>query len=698
MNLGGPFKLYRRGGGVLISSHSDMRTKRAIYLNEYNVFMDGTTYFPFVSGILKSYAVQFPHIVENYQFEPFVFYRGNLENIVQKYKNPSVAGFSVSMWNEQLSLNVARIIKKKFPECLIVFGGPHVPHQADEYFRQYPFIDVGVRGEGEECFAEILTRFLESRDFKDIAGISYRDPKTKGCVRNTAERQQSKDLDIYPSPYLTGCFDDLMAAYPDIRFQAIIETNRGCPFPCAFCFWGQGGLSRKYRFHSLERVQHILDWCGKNRIEYVFNADSNFGMHPRDYQIGEFLVEAKKKYGYPGKFRTCFGKNTDDKIYKVASLLHAHGLEKGITLARQSNDEETLKNINRQNIKLETYKTLQIKFNESNIPVYTELILGLPGETYQSWLRGIDEILESGIKNQLFVYHAQVYPNTDFGEKTYQEKFGMELTRVPLAEIHGAVRPGYLVTEYEDIITQTGSMSREDWKRMTIFSWVLQVFHSLKLAYYVMIYLHLRCGVKYSDFLQFVSEKRMSEFCGSLLRSEIEKFKRQVENIVAGKGRMQVLPEYGDIYWDEDEASFLKLSEQLPVFYQELHEVVKDFLTKSGIKYSPEELAQVIEYQRLRIPPQQGTSLAGEKIFSYNLPEFFENCFTSHEVPLRKAFQVVDMVEPRDFQGDQREYAKQIILWGRKSGTILNRVRWTESASSPVAGLKSEAYQYSSSI
>jgi len=672
--------------------------KKEVYLNEYNVFMEGSTYFPFVSGILKANAFQFPHIRENYQFESFVFYRDNLENVIKKYKNPSVVGFSVSMWNEQLSLKVAQIVKNKFPECIIIFGGPQVPHKAEEYFRRYPFIDIAVRSEGEECFAEILIRFLESRDFSGIAGISFRDPITKVCVRNPQEREQSKDLDVYPSPYLTGCFDDLITEYPDIRFQAIIETNRGCPFPCAFCFWGQGGLSRKYRFHSPERIQQIIDWCGKNKIEYVFNADSNFGMHPRDYQIAEFLVEAKKKYGFPEKFRTCFGKNTDEKIYKVATLLHAHGLEKGITLARQSNDENTLKNINRQNIKLETYKTLQVRFNEGNIPVYTELILGLPGETCETWLKGIDNILESGIKNQLFVYHAQVYPNTEFGDKAYQEKFKIELTKVPLSEIHGAVRPGYLLTEYEDIITKTESMSREDWKRMTIFSWVLQVFHSLKLAYYVMIYLHLRCGVKYSDFIKFVSEKQMSKECGSILRSEVEKFEKQVENILAQKGRMQVLREYGDIYWDEDEASFLKLSEKLGDFYQDLHAIVKDFLSKQKVEYSPEELVQVMEYQRLRIPPQQGTSLEGKKTFSYNLPEFFDNCFTSHHVPLKKAVQIVELVEPRDFKGDRREYAKQIILWGRKSGTILNRTRWIEPSSSNIALPETETYQYSSSI
>src|SRR5205807_2382755 len=104
-------------------------------------------------------------------------------------------------------------------------------------------------------------------------------------------------------------------------------------------------------------------------------------------------------------------------IFNIASLLHSHELEKGITLARQSNDETTLENIKRQNIRLSTYRNLQRRFDSQGIPVYVELILGLPGETYETWLHGLNEVLaQTGIKNQLFIYFCQVYPNTDLGD------------------------------------------------------------------------------------------------------------------------------------------------------------------------------------------------------------------------------------------------------------------------------------------
>lgn len=42
-----------------------------------------------------------------------------------------------------------------------------------------------------------------------------------------------------PSPYLTGIFDPLMKANPDQQWIGLLETNRGCPFKCSFCYWGK---------------------------------------------------------------------------------------------------------------------------------------------------------------------------------------------------------------------------------------------------------------------------------------------------------------------------------------------------------------------------------------------------------------------------------------------------------------------------
>jgi len=667
---------------------------RRVYFNEFNVLLDGTAYLPLVSGLLRAYAETQPDLADAYAFMPFLFHRDRPEPILAQYEAPAVAAFSSSMWNEQLNLRVAREVKRRWPGCLIVFGGPQVPHHPEAYFAAHPFVDVAVRGEGEEAFAEVLRAALAGRDFGTVAGVAWRDPASGACVRNVAERPQSRDLDLYPSPYLEGLFDDLMDRADGMRFQAIIETNRGCPFPCTFCFWGQGGLSRKYRYHGIERVAREIEWCARHRIAYVFNADSNFGMHKRDLEIAQILVDTKRRYGYPEKFRTCFGKNTDDNIYEIATLLHAHDLEKGITLARQSNDADVLRNIRRQNIKLETYENLQRRFNAGDVPVYTELILGLPGETYATWTAGIDALLTSGLKNQLFVYLAQVFPNTELADPEHQARFGVRTTRIALTEIHGAERPAELLPEYEDVITTTASMPETEWRRMAVFSWVTMVMHSLKLGFFLMSYLHDRLGVRYGDFLDHLASGAFPADTGSILRAELAAFDAQCDRLLVGHGRGHVLPSFGTIYWDEEEASFLRISERLDAFFDELLAITRAYLAGRGVAFDDAQLAEVVAYQRLRLPSAM-PSIAVERRFAWNIPEYFATRFQADAAPLVRTPQVLT-IRPRDYAGDRPRYARETILWGRKSGTMLVDAGWHDvagDADARTAGASADAAQ-----
>ncbi len=597
---------------------------KAVYFNEYNIRMGSLSYLPLVSGLLRAHAETSEVIQREYTFKPFIYVNDAPLTILDRYDNPSVAAFSSFMWNEQLNHIVSKEIKTRWPKCLIVFGGPQVPHHPLEYMEERPWIDVCVRAEGEQTFTEILERFVESSDFSGIPGVTWRGGENK------EERPFSRDLDMFPSPYLEGIFDDLVT---QDNFQAIIETNRGCPFHCTFCYWGRGGLSRKYKYYGLDRVYRELEWCATHEIKYIFNADSNFGMNKRDTEIADFLVDLKERTGFPDKFRTCYGKNTDEKIFAIGSLFHKHKLEKGITLARQSNDEQVLKNIKRGNISMDTYKNLQERFNHENIPIYSELILGLPGETVETWRNGIDELLRAGLKNQLFVYFCQVYPNTDLGDPEYQKEFGIVTKRVPLNEIHGTIHDEKWITEYEDIVIASNSMTVEDWRKMAVLSWVTMLMHSLKLGYFVMEWLHDEHGVPHIEFLEHLAKGQGN----GLIGCEIAIFNTTLDDMLAGKGRGCVIEDCGNTYWDIEEASFIRCMRNPHDFYwEDLYLQVKMFMfdywrkngygERSKIKRS---LPEVIEYQKSRIP-------------------------------------TIEM-----FDGDVDRWARETILWGRKSGTML---------------------------
>lgn len=642
--------------------------KLQIYLNEYNVLMDNATYLPLVSGQLQAYAQTNPLIQEKYLFMPFLFIRDNLEQIISQYQNPAVAAFSTSMWNMNLSLNVAEQIKKTFSESLIVFGGPQVPFQADDFFRAYPFIDVTVRGEGEKTFSELLTRALETRNFEGINGISYKD--NKGRVIRNSERELEKKLDVFPSPYLEGIFDETINSHKDINFQTIIETDRGCPFLCSYCFWGQGGLSRKFRFFSNERVKEIAEWVGKNKIEYVFCADSNFGMFERDIKVAQHFVDAKKKHGFPEKFRTCYGKNAEENIFRVGRLLTKEGMEKGITLSRQTNNPLAAVNVRRKNIKMSVYNNLQKRYNEENIPIYTELILGLPGETYQSFVGGIEKIIQSGIKNQLFVYHCQVYPNTELADKKYQEKFEISTTRIPLTEVHGKVRAPSMVTEYEDVITSTESMPEKDWKKSMVFSWGMQLFHGLKLGFHLSNYLADCHNIRYVDFFKEIAQAREG-----ILGKEMQKFDRTADSILRGGPFCMVVPEFGPIYWEQEEASFLNISNDREKFYKEIHRLTENFLHLNNKDFDEEELQEVIKYQEARTPDYKPL-IEKKFFFNYNIPEYFDTFHFKDRSKLLRTPQVMELEDDKDYNWDKETFAKERVLRGRKSDKILRSITW----------------------
>ncbi|MEX0716902.1 MAG: cobalamin-dependent protein [Planctomycetaceae bacterium] len=652
--------------------------QRHVYFNEYNLRMGRMCYLPIVAGMLRAYAETSDRVRASYRFMPFIYHLDSLPNILAQYvEPPDVAAFSISMWNEQLNLRVAEEVKRRWPECLIVVGGPQVPHDPSEYFARHPFLDVAVRAEGEEPFRAVLERRLSGEDFAGLPNVAWRDPATGETRFNGGEWPFKKGLDDYPSPYLAGLYDELMATQDEnLEFQAIIETNRGCPFPCTFCYWGRGGLTRRYRFHDQDRVFAEIEWAGRNGIRYLFNADSNFGMHERDSEIAEFIVRTKQKFGYPEKFRTCYGKNTDEKIFRIGSLFHRHGLEKGITLARQSNDPQVLKNIRRQNIRMETYRNLQMRFNDEEIPIYTELILGLPGETVETWTAGLDELLMAGLKNQLFVYNCQIYPNTELNDPEYRRRFGIDTRHIELAEIHGSVRDAAWVTEFEEMIVGTDSMPHDDWRRMAVFSWLTMVFHSMKIGYFVLIQLLDRYGIRPSELLLHLADERFPADRGAMLRGELAEFRRMLDRMVLeGKGRGTEMPEYGDIYWDVEEASFLRIAEDLDRFYDELQHVVADFLTASGVDFDECELREVVRYQRARIPSCDPPA-ATTHVFAWNLPEYFESRFTSHPVELRESPRRM-ISRPVEYAGDRERFARETILWGRKSGTMLVPVEWS---------------------
>ena len=118
------------------------------------------------------------------------------------------------------------------------------------------------------------------------------------------------------------------------------------------------------------------------------------------------------------------------------------------------------------------------------------------------------------------------------------------------------------------------------------------------------------------------------------------------------------MPGYAPIYWDEEEASFLRISENADAFYAEFLKMAEEF---SGC-----DLSEVVRYQRMRIPPIESRSHK----FSNNLPEYLEKIMTE-DIKLTDGPMTMRVI-PKTY-ADKAQFAKETILWGRKSGTMLTK-------------------------
>ena len=190
--------------------------KITVGLSQINNSFSGANYLPYSVGLLQAYVEKHSPSKKCFEFLRPIFKRTSIEETVSQLLLAEVIGFSLYVWNEQISLETIRQLKKRNPQIYIICGGPQVPDRCESFLRKNPGIDVAVHGEGERTFFELLKNF-PSRKINQIPGISTIDESGSFCNNPKAER--TKDLSIIPSPYLSGIFDELMVARGLINYN-----------------------------------------------------------------------------------------------------------------------------------------------------------------------------------------------------------------------------------------------------------------------------------------------------------------------------------------------------------------------------------------------------------------------------------------------------------------------------------------------
>jgi len=624
-------------------------------------------YLPYSIGLLQAYAQKHLANPEKYAFSLPIYKRLKVKQVLEQLLDSDIVFFSSYVWNHQLSLKVAKTVKEVKPDCIVVFGGPQVPEEDKElerFLNDNSFIDIGCYSEGEIPFLRILEE-LKRRSWRNVPSIGFFD---KGEFIYNSINERVLDLDKVPSPYLEKVFDPLMAAYPDESWSALLETNRGCPFRCSYCYWGKQTRSRISQY-DIERVFEEINWMSHKRIEFIFCCDANFGLLRRDLDIAKKVAINKEDYGYPKAFSVQSTKNSTKEVFNLQKVLNDSDLQKGVNLALQSVNEASLRSINRSNIDSRTYQDLQKMFTKDKVSTFSDIIIGLPEETYQSFTEGVSNIISNGQHNRIQFINLAILENTEMAQKVYQKNHGLLIQETKAIAHHTSLEDGSGVYEIQNLVVGTNSLPKQDWVKARVFAWIISLFYFNKLLQIPFILINKLYSLTYRELTE-VFMSQASEF--DELSKIVKSFTDKAREIQEGGCEHVVSSDWLGIWWPADEYVFIQLclEGRLCKFYQQAQAVFEKFLKNKGFSFDPKLLEEAIKLNRalIKLPFVHKNF---EITLDYNIWELYQGVLAAEDVALEKGkFTYIIDREGTNWM-NWEDWLREVIWYGTKKGAYI---------------------------
>jgi len=396
---------------------------------------------------------------------------------------PDVIACSVYGWNLNIFGSVAETFRQFNPNGWVIFGGPHVTNQAERVFSLFPSVDIVVNFEGEVTFSELIENFLNNRsknDLFDIKGISFK--TNMGHIISTEKRKRLKNLDDIPSPFLSGAIP-LQNKNGIFRYDvALMETNRGCPNNCAFCFWG-GATGENINYFSIDRLTEEVELFGKLGVREIVLCDANFGMNSKDEEFIETVIRAKEKYGFPKRIITSWVKTKRKSFYNILDRMNKTNLSTSFSLSLQSLHLPALELMGRKNMDEKETQNFLSLVRKNNIEVYSELLWGLPGETSKSFIKGYDKLAKT--TPRIAIYPLLLIPNTRYFDQ--KDLFGIKTCKAGKDDF-----------EY---VLEHDTMSYSDNHHMQKFIFFARLFFEYPFFRYIMHPLRFLLNISQSDII-----------------------------------------------------------------------------------------------------------------------------------------------------------------------------------------------------
>jgi radical SAM superfamily enzyme YgiQ (UPF0313 family) len=301
---------------------------------------------------------------------------------------PVAVGFSMYVWNRDLSCGIADELRRRYPAAILFCGGPEVTADPGSILNAGIF-DFVIAGEGEVPFFSLCQALAGGGDYSKIPGVLL-----PGATLLPPLPPVS-DLDLIPSPYLTGVIDTHVN--PGILWQ----ISRGCSFTCDFCFDARG--IHGVRHFSLERVESELRHFAATGVSQVFVLDSTFNLdRNRAKKILGMIRKIAPDIHFHFEVRHEF---IDREMAKLFARITC-----SLQIGLQSADKEVLRLVGRSFDRVDFTAKVGL-LNESGAVFGFDLIYGLPGDTLTGFRRTLDYAL-SLYPNHLDIFPLAVLPGT----------------------------------------------------------------------------------------------------------------------------------------------------------------------------------------------------------------------------------------------------------------------------------------------
>lgn len=588
---------------------------KKVYLS--NISGSYQVVMPYSCGLLHAYCLTDEELMKHYKFEDYIFHVPNgVSEIAESIEEPSVFGLSLLSWNVNRSLKLARLVKEKYPECRVIVGGPEVPDKCEEFLTRHNYIDVAVHKEGEETFKNILKEnLLKTPNYSTLDGVTYRQ---NDKIIHIPRKSAFLNPICTPSPYLLNLFAPCIEYVDSIGLPRlnIWETNRGCPFSCTFCDWGSF-VNQKVRPVDEDRVFKEIDYIGQF-FDEIHIADANFGILSRDLEIAKRLRNVMNKFGKLKSIHITYTKNLNKRAMEIAELLETLKPSRaGFTFGIQSFDKIVLENVKRQNISNENIDTLKGELAEKGIPVNFEMIIGLPGETKNSFLAGVDKALNLNLTD-LRLYQVALYPNSEMNNPQTILDFQLETEKIQIVD--GGQEDEH---EYVSNVTSTKDIGKDEMIYLKKLVELIDVLHFGKWTFYISKYVASKNKIRiidfYDDLMAFSLKNKDSIIFKIVKGFYIDHWNSGSWNSFKGP-RSPFNINWKGNFFRKGTFFWLCISEQRNDFYIQLRE----FLNKYNLV--SEEIDDLLRFQNEMIieygyDPQKGK----KRNFEFNWIDYFKN-------------------------------------------------------------------------